>query len=527
MRDFHAPGRSAVLGERGMVATSHSEASIAALDVLREGGNAVDAALAAAAVLTVVEPAMTGIGGDCFVLYAPAGRDPIALNGSGWAGRAATVDALKAEGLTAIADDSPHAITVPGAIDAWCRLHGDHGRLDLARLMEPAARLAEGGFRVAPRVALDWDFYKAKLARHADTAALLLPGGRPPTLGDSHAQPLLAKRLRAIGAKGRAAFYEGETTAAMVRYLRSIGSLLTEEDFAYYASRYEMPLVADVGPRQVVECPPNGQGLTALALLRILDGWAPYEAATDEITRIHLFGEATKRAYAMRDGLIGDPRVTPVPVDEILSDAWRDRMRASIDPARATPGPELPKPLASDTICLSVVDRDGNVVSFINSIFLAFGSTRYDAETGVLFHCRGMSFNLRDGHPNAIGPRKRPMHTIIPGLVMADGQVALSFGVMGGQYQAAGHAHLLTEYFTRGQDLQSAIDLPRHFAYQDELSLERRFAPEVIEGLGALGHHVVQPVLPQGGAQAIAIDRRRGVLIGASDGRKDGCALGY
>lgn len=527
MRDFFGPGRSAVYAERAMATTSHPAASLLALDILDRGGTAVDAAIAASALLCVVEPAMTGIGGDCFALVSSAGGWPCALNGSGHAPAAASAERLRGARMYAIPDDSPHAVTVPGTVDAWCQLHADHGRLDLAALLEPAAVAAEEGYLVQPRVAFDWRNHAARLARHPETARLFLPGGNPPKVGDRHAQPALAATLRRIGRLGRAGFYEGPVAEDIAATLRSLGGVMNAEDMAARHCTYEQPVSASFQGRDIIECPPNGQGAIALLILSVLDDLPEWTAArSDPVRRIHLFSEATKHAYAARNAWIAEPSEMPVGVAQLLSAGYRDRVRAEIRPDRACAGPVLPRPLNSDTVYLSVVDRDGMIVSFINSLFLGFGSTILAARSGVLLHCRGMAFRLEEGHPNAIGPNRRPTHTIIPGMVGEGGEITMAFGVMGGQYQAAGHAHLLSALIGDGLDLQSAIDLPRHFAYENSLSLE----PALYQGVGselvALGHKIERASVPIGGAQAIRIDRERGLLIGGSDPRRDGCALG-
>ena len=527
--DFFGPGRSPLVARDAAVATSHPLATGAALEILLAGGNAVDAAIAATAVHAVVEPQMTGIGGDCFVLYAPKDRPTVALNGSGRAPAAATVERLRAAGLDgSIPRTSPHAVTIPGAVSAWTRLHADHGRLPLDRLFVRAIDYAENGYPVAPRVAFDWAMEAEILARNADAAALFLPGGRPPRAGDRHSQPLLAERLRAIGRDGAAAFYEGETTASMVRYLRGRGGLHTLEDFfeGKDAAHYTTPISIDYRGLTIEECPPNGQGLAALMMLSILKEFDLGEGLT-AADRIHVHAEAAKLVYHHRDTLIGDPAAMTTRIEDLLSPETARRLAARIDPARALPPALWTEPEHRDTVYLCVVDRDGNMVSFINSIFETFGSTLLDPATGVLMHNRGSSFRLLDGHPNAIGPRKRPMHTIIPALMRRDGVACGVFGVMGGHYQAAGHAALVSGLVDRGLGLQAAVDAPRSFSFNGVLELEPTIPDAVAAELAARGHVVRRPDEPLGSAQAILVDRERGCLVAASDPRRDGCALGY
>ena len=526
--DFLSGRRPSTFAGKAMIATSHPLSTAAGLEVLEQGGNAVDAAIAAVAVQCVVDPLMTGLGGDCFALYAPAGGEVRALNGSGRAPAAATVAALKAAGLgDEIPQTSPHAITVPGAVSAWCRLHADHGSIPLGRLFARAIGYAADGFPVTPRVAQDWAATAAHIGADPHAAAVFLPAGRPPQPGERHAQPLLADRLREIAEKGAVGFYEGETAARMVAHLQSLGGLHTVEDFAAATdgANWVTPISASYRGYEIHECPPNGQGLAALLILRILEGFDM--ASLSEVDRIHVHAEATKLAYHHRDALIGDPAECEGLVERLLSDEVVATLRARIDMTRALPPALWDEPEHKDTIYLCVMDEAGNALSFINSIFHGFGSGRLDPATGILFHSRGASFRLIEGHPNAIGPRKRPMHTIIPGMVTQNGRVVMPFGVMGGQYQAAGHAAFLSGVIDRKMGLQEAIDQPRSFAFGGVLELERTVPEETRRALEARGHKLKVMDSPIGGAQAIRVDQGSGVLEGGSDSRKDGMALGY
>ncbi|WP_353475276.1 gamma-glutamyltransferase family protein [Salipiger sp. H15] len=529
MFDFFSARRPSTLASQAMIATSHPLSTAAGLEILSAGGSAVDAAIAAVAVQCVVDPLMTGIGGDCFALYKPKGGAVKALNGSGRAPAAATVAALKEAGLTdEIPQTSPHSVTIPGAISAWCLLHADHGTLPLERLFARAIGYAENGYAVTPRVAQDWAGEAALIGKDEHAAKVFLPNGRAPVAGERHAQPLLADRLREIAAKGAAGFYQGETAAKMAAHLKSLGGLHTVEDFhaATDAAFWTDPISASYAGHDVVECPPNGQGLAALLILRILSKF-DMGAKMSEADRIHLHAEATKLAYHHRDALIGDPAACPGVVETLLSDEVVDKLAARIDMGRAQPPALWDEPEHKDTIYLCVVDAEGNALSFINSIFHGFGSTRLDPETGVLFHSRGASFRLIEGHPNAIAPNKRPMHTIIPGMLLKDGEVIMPFGVMGGQYQAAGHAAFLSGVLDLGLDLQAAMDAPRSFAYGDELQVEPGVSAETRAELEARGHKLKVMTSPIGGSQAIRIDAANGLLSGGSDSRKDGMALGF
>ncbi len=528
MRDFQLLGRPPAYGVQGMVATSVPSATLAALEVLKSGGNAVDAAIAAAAVLAVVEPHMTGIGGDCFALVAPASGGVFAVDGSGRAPAGATIERLRAEGLSAIPATSPHAVTIPGALAAWELLRTRFGTKPLDELLRPAIRLADEGFPVTARVAWDWRRYAATLTRSEAAAAFYLPGGRPPAEGRIVRLPALARTLETIARAGVSAFYEGELAEKMVATLRSFGGVHTLEDFANQRAELVEPIHTGYRDVQVYECPPPGQGIVTLAILNILEGFELGAMDPLAAERLHLLAEAAKLAFRDRDALLADPRAVPVPMERLLDKAYARRLRELIEPERALR--TLPPPLleqASDTVYLCVVDRDLNLVSFINSLFEPFGSGLCCPNTGVLFHNRGTSFRLDPAHPNALAPGKRPMHTIIPAMAFKSGEAWLAFGVMGGHFQPMGQVQLLSAIVDHGLDPQAALELPRISAYPFDLEVERRVPALARMGLQERGHAVLEPSAPLGGGQAILVDRRHGVLIGGSDPRKDGLALGF
>jgi gamma-glutamyltranspeptidase/glutathione hydrolase len=526
MRDFAQPRRSAAIAAHAMAATSHPLATLTALEVLRAGGNAVDAAIATVAVLNVVEPQMTGIGGDCFVLYSKKGGAPIALNGSGRAPMRATVAWYHAHGIRAIEAESPHAVTVPGAVDAWCRLLADHGSKDLAELLAPAIRLAEEGHALTPRVARDFAVSAEKLAHDPDTARVFAPAGRPVALGERLRQPALAATLRRIASEGRAGFYEGPVAEAIVAKLNRLGGLHTLEDFALQRCDYVDPISAPYRRHRLYECPPNGQGLAALMILRILEGYALGATDYSEADRIHLLAEAAKAAYRERDAHFCDPRFGTVDVARYLSDGYAETVRQHIRRDRVSDPVLWDEVPHKDTVYFAIVDRDGNAISFINSLFQDFGSGILVPECGVLLHGRGTSFRLDPSHPNRIEPGKRPMHTIIPAMLMREDRVVMPFGVMGGHFQSIGHAHILMQMLDLGLDPQAAAEAPRSFAFDGILGLEPTVPEEIARDLGRRGHRVMRTGA-LGGCQAIWIDHARGCLIGGSDPRKDGCALGY
>ncbi|WP_119459205.1 gamma-glutamyltransferase [Rhodospirillaceae bacterium SYSU D60014] len=528
MRDFQAPGRSPVHATNGMVATSHPLATGAALDILKSGGNAIDAAITAAAVLAVVEPQSTGIGGDCFALYCPKGGDQvIALNGSGRSPKAATLEWFQEQGIREITTDSVHSATLPGAIDGWTVLNRDYGTKDLAELLAPAIRYAEEGYPIHARVRFDWLSSVELLSKDTNAKALFLPNGAVPAEGDIHRQPQLAATLRAIGKDGRAAFYEGAIAEAMVAYLRGKGGLHTVEDFAATKSDYVRPIATRYRGFDVHQVPPNNQGLTALIMLNILEGFDLAGLDPMGADRLHLEVEAGRLAYWDRDALFADESAMTVTVADLLSKGHAASRRGLIrhDAAMTSlPDPGLAK---SDTVYLCVVDRDLNAVSFINSIYHSFGSGLLCPQTGVMFQNRGASFRIDPSHPNRIEPAKRPLHTIMPGMVVKDGRAMMPYGVMGGDYQPFGHVHLLTGIVDYGLDVQAALDAPRAFYTDGAIEAERGIPGASIAGLLEKQHQVRITASPHGGGQAIRIDHDRGVLTGGSDPRKDGCALGY
>jgi len=525
MRDFMAIARSVAVAENGMAATSHPQATLAAVEILKAGGNAVDAAIAAVALQGVVEPQMTGIGGDCFALYSPKAGAPVALNGSGYTPMGTVVDKYAATGARDIPPTSPESVTVPGAIDAWCMLVADHGSKSLEEIFRPAILAAEQGFCITPRVAADWARFRSRVEGHAATAAQFLPGGRLPEVGDIRSQPMLGKTLRGIARDGRKAFYEGAVAEEIVGILRGLGGVHRLEDFVAQRSNYVTPISARYQDHDIVECPPNGQGLAALMILRTLAGFDV--AGLSDADRIHLLAEATKAAYRARDAFFCDPATSKIDSTSFLSDDYIGAIRAKIDMKRASASETWDNIEHRDTVYVTVVDRDLNAISLINSLFYPFGSGIYAPESGVLLHNRGWSFRVRPGHANSLGPRKRPMHTIIPGMMMQGGRAVMPFGVMGGHYQAAGHANLISNILDLGWDIQAAAEAPRSFAFDGVLSLETTIPPAIWHDLHARGHDARWSEEPIGGCQAIRIDHARGVLLGASDHRKDGLALGF
>ena len=525
MRDFHLPGRSAVFASNGMAATSHPLAAATAIDAMKEGGNAMDAALSAAVLLGFCEPQMTGIGGDLFALFSVPGEDRIrALNGSGRAPAGLDPKRLRADGHATMPRDGALPVTIPGAVDAICHLAETKGRLGLARVLAPAIRYAEEGVPVAARTAFDW----ARGAENLTGAAreFYLAGGRPPAPGDIFRHPAQADVLRRIAAEGRSAFYEGEVAEDMRATLTAAGGCHTLEDFATNCPEETEPVSGSYGGYELVEHPPNGQGAAAILLLNILKSFDIASMDPRGTERAHIEAEAVKLAYDARNRFIADPAHMDR-LDHLLSEETARRLADVINPETAMHDhTRISEAVHKDTIYICTVDRDGMAVSLIYSIFRTWGSGLASEKFGILFHDRGSGFTLDAGHPNEAGGGKRPMHTIIPGMLRRAGRVVMPFGVMGGPYQAAGHARLVSNLADFGMSPQEAIDAPRCFPWEGKLRVERGYSHEVHSGLAAKGHDVTVPEEPIGGAQAIRI-HDSGVLEGASDPRKDGAALGY
>src|SRR5215210_6511631 len=527
IRDFHLPGRSPVFAREGMAATSHPLASLAAIETLRAGGTAADAAIAAVAVLCVVEPAMTGIGGDCFCLVAKPDQPVWGYNGSGRAAAAASAEKLRALGIAhKIPATSPHAVTVPGAIEAWESILKAHGRFGLDRALQTAIGHAENGYVVAPRIGSDWAEQVGKLKPHTGSANYYLPNGEAPMIGSIVKLPALAATMKAIARGGAKAFYEGAIAADIAATVQSKGGLLEADDLARHRGDVVTPISTNYRGLDVVELPPNGQGLTALVLLNILEQFDIAKLDPSGPERLHLALEAARLAFGVRDTHIADPAFMREPVAGLLDKGFAKKLSRLLDPAKRVPLPKSPAP-SSDTIYLTVVDRDRTAVSLINSLYSGFGTDICTEKTGVMLHNRGTGFVVEPDHPNTIGPGKRPMHTIVPALAIRDGRCTMSFGVMGADFQPMGHAHVVTNMVDYGMDIQQAIDAPRVF-YVDEVTEVERGVPDAsVAGLKSRGHNVVLRRLPHGGAQGIVIDWEKGNLIGGSDLRKDGCAIGY
>lgn len=528
MRDFQFPGRSPVYATKAMVSTSHPLATETAIRALREGGTAADAAVAAVALLCVLEPHMVSPAGDCFFIIAKPGKPLEGYNGSGRAAKTAAFDWFKERKYgPGIPEHDIHAVTVPGAVEAWETLLQRHGRFGLDKALQRAIEIAENGHAVAPRVAHDWGNY---VSPHGDPGFTqhYLPGGRAPRAGEVFVNKALADTYRILARDGAKAMYEGEIAEDIVKTLKSFGSLMTMDDFAAHKGEIVAPITSSYRGYDVAEIPPNGQGLTALVILNILEQFDHQAFAATSAERYHLLLEATRIGYAMRDQEIAELSAMSRSVEALSSKAYGKTLASLISPDKRLPASAYPPPRPENhTVYFSIVDEDGMAISFICSVFSNFGVGRATEKTGLILQNRGSSFRVIDGHPNAIAPSKRPMHTIIPGMVMKDGRLEASFGVMGGAYQACGHAHVLTNMIDYGMDPQEALDAPRAFFEGTATTVERALPAATVQGLAARGHEVKVPLGAIGGGQIIRVDHKSGVLVAGSDPRKDGMALGY
>lgn len=544
--------RSPVMGRGGMVASSQPLATAAGLEILAKGGNAADASVAVAAALNVTEPTSTGIGGDMFALYyeAAAGRIT-ALNGSGRAPAALTLERLRGENLTDLPPYHPYTVTVPGACAGWCDLLERHGTLGLPVVLAPAIRLAEEGFPVAPVTSYFWRRAAERQLRSALNGAEMTLDGRGPNPGELFRNPGLARTLRAVAEGGKKAFYEGAIAEAIVATLQEAGGCMTLDDLAAHTSTWEDPISVPYGGLRLWECPPNGQGITALLALNLLEG---FDLPADPLhpDRLHLEIEALRLAFADTRWYVADPAAVPVPVQDLISKDYAAGRRRLLDPRRATLDQQRGTPLAaSDTVYFCVVDRWGNACSFINSNYMGFGTGIVPKGWGFTLQNRGHNFSLDPAHPNALAPRKRPYHTIIPAMITAErgpatqeressslvpaqpsGELFAAFGVMGGFMQPQGHLQVFLA-LAQGLDPQTALDLPR-FCIEDGtagggVGLEEGIPAETIADLAARGHPVRRVTGWEralfGRGQVIRRDPKTGVLIGGSDPRADGCAM--
>lgn len=536
--------RSVVYASHGMVAAAQPLAVQIGLDVLRQGGSAVDAAIATNVALSLMEPTSCGLGGDLFaILWDPKSKKVVGLNASGRAPRALTVDKVKPAPDGTIPLYSPFSWTVPGAVDGWFELHARYGRLPMKKILEATIRAAEEGFPVSPVIAGYWENAPKRFGQAPGFAEVFLPGGRPPRAGELFKNPALARTLRTLSQRGRDAFYKGSIAASLVKFSTAQGGFFSAEDFASHRSTWDEPISTDFHGYTVHELPPPGQGLAALQLLNLLERFDLKAMGRASPDFWHVMAEAKKLVFADRARYYADPAFAKVPVAELLSKEYAKKRAAQIDLARAATAdsPGDPAELGgTDTTYLSTADSSGMMVSLIQSNYTGFGSGYTVPELGFGIHSRGGLFSLKDGHPNRLEPGKRPFHTIIPALVTKDGAPLLVFGVMGGDMQPQGHAQVLVNLLLLGADLQQAGDAPRFYhsgsteptgvAMKEGgvLHLEPEVPKAIADELKKRGHRI-EPAATSayGGYQAIWRDPATGIYAGATERRKDGCAMGY
>ncbi len=529
--------RSSVYGRHGIVATSQPLATAAGLEILAKGGNAADAAVAAGAALNVTEPTSTGIGGDMFALYYSAEtRQVTALNGSGRAPAALTLERLKQDGFSnELPPFHAHTVTVPGACAGWFDLIEKHGSLTMSEILAPAIRLASEGFPVAPITSHYWQGGAKRQLNSGPNGHELTIDGRGPNPGEIFRNPNLARTFELVAREGRDAFYWGEIAEAIVRVLREAGGVMSMDDLASHTSTWEQPISVTYRGLRVYECPPNGQGITALIALNLLEEFDLSALEPLSTQRLHLMIEALRLAFADARWYVADPEFSQIPIRELLSSDYAAERRKLIDLKRATVDQRHGTPVASSgTVYLSVVDKFGNACSFINSNYWGFGTGIVPKGYGFTLQNRGHNFSLDPAHPNALAPRKRPYHTIIPAMVTReDGSLYASYGVMGGFMQPQGHVQVLSGLLDHGLDPQAALDLPRFCIDVEEsggrVAIEEGIPASVVSELEAMGHpvHTLSGFDRSlfGRGQVILRDPQTGVLTGGSDPRADGCAM--
>lgn len=525
--------RPVTMGHRGMVAAAHSLASLAGIDVLRSGGNAIDAAIAVNAALNVTQPGACGIGGDLFALIYMANEGRVRfLNGSGRTPEKATAKGLASDGFSSVR--GIRSVTVPGCVDAWFTMHERYGTMPMADLLTPAVALARDGHPISHKMASAIAATYSGLNPHDSWSEVFAPGGRPPAPGERFKQPDLANSLELIAREGRRAFYEGPIADAIVSISDELGGWFTKQDLARHRSDWGEPISTKYRGYDIFETPPNTQGLTALIALRVIEHWPIYDMRWSDPKRVHVMVEAMKAALAERDRHIADPEFYNVPVDELLSEAHIARLRSGIDPNWASSGHQVP-PYAAGTTYFAIADAKGNLVSCVQSLFKGFGALVVPRGTGISLHNRGAYFSFDPVHPNFLKPRKRPFHTLIASMAFKNGKPVLVFGTMGGDGQPQTHQQVFSNIFDHGMDIQTAIEAPRWVLRPGgggdrslQLAVENRFDPALRDQLKQMGHPVCtlgpfEDVM--GHAQGIMIGDD--VYFGGADPRGDGYALGW
>jgi gamma-glutamyltranspeptidase/glutathione hydrolase len=534
--------RSAVLARHGAIATSQPLATAAGLRVLESGGNAIDAAVTAAAVLSVVEPTMNGPGGDLFaIVYSAKDRKIHGLNASGRAGSLATPDEFRKRNVQRIPLRGELSVSVPGVVDGWSELLAKHGTRTLAQALEPAITYAREGYAVSEIIADQWKDVEGMLARDPNSAKTFLIGGKAPAPGDVFRNPNLATSLELVAKGGRDAFYKGPIAKAIADEMERRHGLITLADLAAHHSDWVEPLSTTYRGYQVLELPPNTQGVAALEMLNIMEGFDLKSMGWGTAAYLHTLVEAKRIAFTDRGAWLGDPSTTPAKaIETMLSKDYAAQRRKEINPDRAaaryvplklegrsTPDADDDPTGRGDTIYLTAADADGNVISLIQSLYETFGSGIVAGDTGIVLHNRANLFTLTPGHPNQVAPGKRPFHTLIPAMVMKDGVPWVSFGVMGGDMQAQGHAQVIANLVDFGMNIQEAGEAPRFRDSGNGLALESPFSADARAGLTSRGHTLITSTGVWGGFQGILIDPKTHVLHAGSDPRKDGMAAGW
>ncbi len=524
--------RSVTMSSNGMVASSHPLASLAGVRVLMQGGNAVDAAIAVAAVLNVVEPHMTGIGGDVFALvYWKKTGELKGLNASGRSPFDSSLGYFIEKGMEHIPERGILSVTVPGALDGWVTLLEKYGSMEFSQLLAPAIAYAREGFPVTEVISGEWREAIGELKGFPSLLEHYSINGRGPKPGQIWTNPNLARTLKSIASDGRGAFYEGKIAKAIVRCSREHGGLLEKRDLREHTSTWVDPISTTYRGYTLYELPPNGQGLVAIQMLNIMEGYDIKSMGFNSPDYLHLLVEAKKLAFADRDRYVSDPEFADIPVEKLVSKEYARTQGVRISLDRASSGAEYGWEMDSDTAYLCVADKEGNMVSFINSIFKAFGSGIVVGDTGIILHNRGKAFSLDEGHLNRLEPHKRPLHTIIPAMVFRKENPLMVFGVMGADMQPQGHVQVLINLVDFGMNIQDALEAPRIRHLEGmEVILEESLDSQVPGELERRGHRILRKRFPTnqfGGGQGIIVDPDSGALLGGSDPRKDGCALGY
>lgn len=525
--------RSMVISDRGIMATSQTLASQAGAQMLARGGSAIDAAIAANATLAVVEPMMCGLGGDLFAIYWDAKTGKLTgLNASGWAPQELTIAFLKSLGNEKMPEKGIQSVTVPGAVDGWAKLHGHFGKLPWAEIFQPAIYYAEHGYPVTELIQADWHNQTAKLSADENARRIFLRDGQAPKVGELFRDEQMGAAFRLLAAQGPQAFYRGLIANAILKTSNRLGGKMTAADLSEFSAEWVQPISTEYRGWKVYEMPPSSQGIAALEMLNIFSQFRLHEYFSRSVEELHIQIEAQKLAYADLHRYVADPRFAKVPVDGILSMGYARERAARIDPqkARCDVAPGNPLAAAGDTIYLSVVDGEGNIVSLIESLYSSFGSGVVVDDYGFALQNRGGLFTLDAAHPNALAPRKRPFHTIIPAF-MEKGSVHIGFGIMGGLNQAQAHAQFVSNIVDQEMNIQEAVEAPRFTkltAGGCDVDIENRVTADVLDGLSARGHRyrlLADYSQTVGGGQAVVHDSASKINYGASDPRKDGAAV--